>query len=385
MMGSSIGLGRAVVSLVAIKDNTALLKDLAGGAQVMAVVKANAYGHGLEPAARAAMAGGATHLGVARLEEALELSRQLGPDGPPILTWIYSHEAPLSLAVDRSIEIGVSSVAALAVVVRAARRVGQAARVHLKFDSGLGRGGATAFDWPALVKAGLAARAEGAVELAGMWSHFAYADEPGHPTVLAQELAFRDALALAGRLGAQFEVVHLANSAALLTGRPVTYDLVRPGLAIYGLSPIPDRAGPAELGLTPAMTLEADLTLVKRLPAGHGVSYGHIYVTKSETTIGLVSLGYADGIFRTASGRASVQVAGRRIPMAGRVCMDQFMVDLGPDATEREGERVVLFGPGWDGEPTAQDWAEAAGTISYEVVTRIPAHVPRVYQGSEKL
>ena len=373
--------GRAVVSLEAIKHNVACLLGMAGGANLMAVVKANGYGHGMVPVARAAMAGGATYLGVAQVSEALDLAASLGPDRVPIMAWLYGEAAPIATALEEGIDLGVSSVEALTRVVTAAHITGRTATVHLKLDSGLGRSGAPASLWENLVRCALAAEAEGAIRALGMWSHFAYADAPNHPTVVAQEEAFAQGLALARRLGARFELNHLANSAALVTGRPVTYDMVRPGLAIYGLSPIPDQASSVKLGLVPAMTLESELVLVKPLPKGHGVSYGHIYHTPCDTVTGLVPLGYGDGVFRSASGRAQVQVAGRLVPQVGRICMDQFVLDLGPGASEQAGEPVVLFGPGLNGEPTAQDWAEAADTISYEIVTRVPQHVPRVYTG----
>ena len=377
--------GRAVVSLEAIANNVSRLKAMAGGAGLMAVVKANGYGHGMVPVARAAMAGGATYLGAAQVYEALDLAVALGPDRVPIMAWLYGEAAPIAAALEEGIELGVSSVEALTRVVTAAHITGRTATVHLKLDSGLGRSGAPASLWENLVQCALAAEAEGAIRALGMWSHFAYADAPNHPTVVAQEEAFTQGLALARRLGARFELNHLANSAALVTGRPVAYDMVRPGIAIYGLSPIPEQASSAALGLVPAMTLESELVLVKPLPKGHGVSYGHIYHTACDTVTGLVPLGYADGIFRSASGRAQVQVAGRLVPQVGRVCMDQFVVDLGPGARESAGEPVVVFGPGLNGEPTAQDWADAAGTISYEIVTRIPQHVPRVYSGQAGL
>jgi alanine racemase len=218
----------------------------------------------------------------------------------------------------------------------------------------------------------------------GIWSHLAWADAPDHPTVVAQRDVFADAVALAERKGARLEVRHLANSAATLTRPDMHYDLVRPGLAVFGLSPVPQLGAPADFGLTPAMRFEAQLALTKSVPAGHGVSYGHAYVTTQDTTLAVVPVGYADGIPRHASGSADVagapvQVGDRWVGIAGRVCMDQFVLDLGPDANEVAGDVVVLFGPGTGGEPTAQDWAQAAGTISYEIVTRVGSRVPREY------
>ena len=222
------------------------------------------------------------------------------------------------------------------------------------------------------------AEAEGAVRVVGLWSHFAYADAPGHPTIARQAEVFRDAVAHAESAGIEPDVRHLANSAATLTAPEQHFDLVRPGIAVYGLSPVPDVGGPSAYGLRPAMTLAANLVLVKRAPAGSGVSYGHTYTTERETTLGLVPLGYADGVPRAGGNVGPVLAAGRRRTVAGRVCMDQFVLDLGDDAAA-VGDEVVLFGPGDDDGPTAQDWADATGTISYEIVTRVGPRVPRVY------
>jgi alanine racemase len=369
-----------VVDLEAIRANVAALRSRAGSAAVMAVVKADAYGHGLLPSARAALAGGATWLGVAQVAEALAL-RAAGIDAR-VLCWLYAPGGALAQAVRADVDVSVAALWALDEAVAAASG-GRAARVHLKVDTGLGRGGAGASDWPALVDAALAAEASGAVRLVGVWSHLAFADAPEHPTVRAQAEVFDEAVALATRRGARLEVRHLANSAGTLTTPEVRYDLVRPGLAVFGLSPVPDVAGPAAFGLRPAMSLRARLALVKAVSAGQGVSYAHAYTTSEPTTLALVPIGYADGVPRHASGTGPVLVAGRRRTVAGRVCMDQFVVDLGtsrPDAASA-GDEVVLFGAGDDREPTAQDWAEAAGTISYEIVTRVGARLPRRYTG----
>jgi alanine racemase len=371
---------RAVVDLAAIRANVETLVARAPSAQVMAVVKADGYGHGLVPSARAALAGGASWLGAAQIPEALAL-RAAGLDAR-ILTWLYAPGAPLAEVVAADVDVSVSAPWALDEVV-GARQVGRSARVHLKVDTGLGRSGAIPADFPALLDAALRAEASGEVRVVGIWSHFAWADAPQHPTVRAQAEVFAAMVGLAESRGARLEVRHLANSAATLTNPAVHYDLVRPGIAVYGLSPMPDLADPADLGLVPAMTLEAELALVKRVPAGHGVSYGHLFSTAAETTLGLVPLGYADGIPRHASERGPVLVGDRRLTVAGRICMDQFVLDLGPEARESAGDRVVLFGPGTAGEPTAEDWARASGTIGYEIVTRIGARVPRVYLGAE--
>jgi alanine racemase len=370
------------VDLCAIRDNVASLRQRVDNRPVMAVVKADGYGHGLVPAARAARSGGADWLGVAVLDEALAL-RATGDEGR-ILSWLAAPGERWSEAIAAGVDVSAYSVEQLAEICAAARACGTPAAVQLKVDSGLGRGGATQADWPALVAAARQAESEGVVGVTGVWSHLAYADEPDHPTIGAQERAFEAALAQAESAGLRPELRHLANSAATLTRPSAWYDLVRPGLAIYGLSPVPDRGTPADLGLRPAMSLRARLALVKRAPAGHGVSYGHAYTTPRETTLGLVPLGYADGVPRHASSRAPVLAAGRQRTIAGRVCMDQFVLDLEDDEAHA-GDEVVLFGPGEHGEPTAQDWAAAAGTISYEIVTRIGTRLARHYLGEQEI
>jgi alanine racemase len=262
----------------------------------------------------------------------------------------------------------------------AARETGRAARVHLDVDTGLSRAGAVASDWIALVDAGLEGVAEATIEPVGVWSHFAMADSPHHPTVRGQLQSFKDALAAAERRGWHPEVRHLANSAATLATPDAHFDLVRPGISIYGLSPGPEVGTAAELGLEPAMTLTAPVVLAKRVPAGSGVSYGHRYTTSAETNLALIPLGYADGVPRHATNVAEVLIAGRRRRISGTVCMDQFVVDVGDDEVAA-GDEVILFGPGHHGEPTAQDWAQAIGTINYEIVTRVGARVTRRYPG----
>jgi alanine racemase len=372
--------GEVVVDLDAVAGNVGALSRAAGGTPVMAVVKADAYGHGLVPVARAALAGGAAWLGVAQVAEALTL-RAAGIRAP-VLTWLAVPGGDLGDAVAAGVDVGVAAPWALEEAAAAGRAAGTPARVHLKVDTGLGRGGATPDEWPALVEAALDREADGDVRVVGAWSHYAWADAPGHPTVASQTERFRAAVELAERRGARLDVRHLANSAATLTNPDARFDLVRPGLAVYGLSPVPDVASAPALGLRPAMTLRSRLALVKRVPAGHGVSYGHAYTTPRDTLLGLVPLGYADGLPRHASGTGPVAVGPTRTRVAGRVCMDQVVVDLGPDSTARAGDDVVLFGPGDDGGPTAQDWADAAGTISYEIVARVSPRLPRRYTGS---
>lgn len=373
----------AVVDLDAIAANVAVLDAHAGAAGVMAVVKADAYGHGLVPSARAALAGGAAWLGVAQLSEGLAL-REAGIDAP-LLAWLTVPGDRFADAVRRGVDIGVSAPWTLDEVVAAARATGVTARVHLKVDTGLSRNGVTLADLPDLLAATLRAQAEGAVRLVGIMSHYAWADAPEHPTVQAQTAAFTEAVALAERAGARLEVRHLANSAATVTNPAAAFDLVRPGIAVYGVSPVPDLRSPADLGLRPAMSLHGRVALVKHVPAGSGVSYGHEYTTDVDTTVALVPLGYADGIPRHAGSRGPLLLGGRRRTIAGRVCMDQVVVDLGdPHNADgvAAGDVAVLFGDGTGGTPTAQDWADAAGTISYEIVTRLGARVPRRHVGS---
>ncbi|WP_051639738.1 alanine racemase [Cellulomonas sp. URHE0023] len=379
---------RAVVDLAAIRGNVSALAAHAPAAQVMAVVKADAYGHGLLPSAKAAVAGGATWLGAAQVGEALEL-RRLGVAGPRILTWLYAPGAPLQDAIEADIDLTVSARWALDEVADAARAVGQTARVQLKVDTGLSRNGLTPADLTALLPLARRLEAEGVIDVVGLWSHLAAADEPTHPSMKRQGEVFAEALQVVEAAGVRLEVRHLASSAATLTSPGTHFDLVRPGIAVYGLSPVPQLGGPEDFGLVPAMTVEAELANVKRVEKGSGVSYSHLYVTERDTVLGLVPLGYGDGVPRHASGTqnhpgAPVRVGTRTVGVAGRVCMDQVILDLGHDATEQAGDRVELFGTGADGGPTAEDWARAAGTISYEIVTRLGARVPRVYVDSEE-
>ncbi|GAA1552894.1 alanine racemase [Actinomadura kijaniata] len=367
---------QARIDLDAISGNVALLRNRAAGAEVMAMVKAEAYGHGLVPAARAALAGGATWLGVAKVAEGLTL-RAAGVTGVPVLVGVSVPGEPYEEAVLADLDLCVGGRWLLEELAGVARRTGRAVRVHLEADTGMSRGGSGPADWPGLVDAALAAEAEGLVEVVGVMSHLACADTPDHPSVAAQVTTFTEMVERAEKAGLRPAVRHLANSAGLLTLPEARFDLVRPGIAIYGLSPIPERGS---FGLRPAMTLVSDVAACKRVPAGSGVSYGHTYHTGADTNLAVVPAGYGDGVPRHGSNLLEVLAGGRRHRIAGRVCMDQFMIDIG-DATLAVGDEVVLFGPGERGEPTAQEWADVLGTISYEIVTRIGSRVPRVYTG----
>ncbi|MFJ9725183.1 alanine racemase [Streptomyces sp. NPDC101209] len=373
---------RAEIDLAALRANVRTLRALAPGAQLMAVVKSEAYGHGAVRCARAAVEAGAGWLGTATPEEALAL-RRAGLPGR-IMCWLWTPGGPWREAVEADVDVSVSGMWALAEVTAAARAAGIPARVQLKADTGLGRNGCQpGRDWEELVAGALRAEAEGVLRITGLWSHFACADEPGHPSIAAQLALFRDMVGYAEEQGVRPEVRHIANSPATLTVPDSHFDLVRTGIALYGISPSPELGTPADFGLRPVMTLSANLALVKHVPGGHGVSYGHHYVTPGRTTLGLVPLGYADGIPRHASGSGPVLVGGKWRTVAGRIAMDQFVVDLGGDEPP-VGAEAVLFGPGDRGEPTAEDWAQAAGTIAYEIVTRIGTRVPRVYVNEEQ-
>jgi alanine racemase len=367
---------RAEIDLAALRANVRALRARAPRAALMAVVKSDAYGHGMVPCAKAALAAGATWLGTATPHEALAL-REAGIRSR-VMCWLWTPGGPWREGIEADLDMAVSGLWALTEVTAAAREAGRPARIQLKADTGLGRNGCQPADWPELVAAALAAEAEGTVEVTGLWSHFACADEPGHPSIAAQMDVFRQMVAYAEKAGIEPEVRHIANSPATLTLPETHFDLVRTGIAMYGVSPSPELGTPADFGLRPVMTLVASVALVKQVPAGHGVSYGHHYVTTDETTLGLIPLGYADGIPRHASGRGPVLVGGEWRRVAGRVAMDQFVVDLGGQKIP-EGTEALLFGPGDRGEPSAEDWAQAADTIAYEIVTRIGTRVPRVF------
>ncbi|MEV8587816.1 alanine racemase [Streptomyces sp. NPDC051180] len=369
---------RAEIDLGALRANVRTLRArVAPHVRLMAVVKADAYGHGAVPCARAALEAGADWLGTATPQEALAL-RAAGITDVPVMCWLWTPGDPWDRGIEAGLDMSVSGMWALREVVAAAEATGRRARIQLKADTGLGRNGCQPADWPELVTEALKAEAQGLVKVTGLWSHFACADEPHHPSIAAQLDVFRSMLDLAEKAGVEPEVRHIANSPATLTLPEAHFDLVRPGIAMYGVSPSPELGTSAELGLRPVMALKGSIALVKEVPAGHGVSYGHHYVTERETTLGLVPLGYADGVPRHASGRGPVLVGDTVRTVAGRVAMDQFVVDLGGDTPE-PGTEAVLFGSGERGEPTAEDWAVAADTIAYEIVTRIGARVPRVY------
>ena len=361
----------AIIDLDRITANVKHLKALAG-VDLMAVVKADAYGHGLVPVAHAALAGGANSLGVALLEEAITL-REAGITAP-ILAWLVPPGSDYKMAVDHDIELAASSIIALEEIsaVKSTKR----ARVHLEVDTGMTRGGFLS-EWGKLD-----AHHVTNVDIVGIFSHFARADEPGQEQNDLQRQRFKEMIATLESFGFTNIVRHLSNSAATLKDGDSRFNMVRTGIAIYGLTPDVSTLGTsASLGLKSAMTVRAKLHLVKEVPANSPVGYGATATTQRETKLGIVALGYADGIPRTAQG-AGIFVHGTRAPIIGRVSMDQFVVDLGPDSQAISGEWVEVFGDGRAGGYTAEEWGSASGSINYEIVTRIGPRVPRIYRSS---
>ena len=410
--------GQVIVDLKALRDNMRTLvarvcKDLQPGQnapEVMGVVKADGYGHGLIPSALAALAGGATWLGTAQPYEALRL-RAAGIDSSccHILTWLTS--APTTRFADlitADIDISVGSVDSLDAVAFAARKLGKPARVHVKVDTGFGRNGFTPAGFSAALEKLKQYSSEGVIEVIGQWSHLAVADSPDVPEFVdatdRQIQQFHEFTKRMSEAGLAPKIRHLANTAATLNRPEIHFELVRPGIGLYGYEPDPAMGDSQTYGLQPAMTLQAQLGTVKAVEEGHGISYGRTYLTPNNTSTAIVPLGYADGILRSASGfdmqgarhvdkqggpvRVETNKGARILNVSGRVCMDQFIVDLKGDAAELgvlEGNTVTLFGPGRGlefAEPTADDWAEAAGTISYEIMTGIGARVPRLYRNA---
>jgi alanine racemase len=333
----------------------------------MAVVKADGYGHGALPVARAALEAGATWLGSCSLAEALDLRN--GGVTARIMSWLDVPETDLAAGVEADIDLSASSVRELAAIIDGARRVGRPGRVHLKIDTGLSRNGCQPRDWQDLVDGAAKAQSDGLVEVVGVWSHLACADEPDHPATDRQAARFATAYDIALAAGLH-PLRHIANSAATLNRPDLHFDLVRVGIAMYGLNPLPSKEN-----LRPAMTFRSSVALTKRVDEGESVSYGHTWTTTKDTNLALVPVGYADGISRALSNRMDVWLAGRRRPVVGRVCMDQIVVDCGDDVVN-PGDEVILFGDGTRGEPTATEWANVLDTIDYEIVTGM--YRPRV-------
>ncbi|WP_296195472.1 alanine racemase [uncultured Microbacterium sp.] len=365
-------LREAVIDTDAIADNIRHLGRLTG-TEIIAVVKADGYGHGAVRAARAALAGGASRLGVAGVDEALAL-RRAGIDAP-ILAWLHGPDTSFAEPVRLGIEIGVSSMDQLQRVADAVP--GRVAGVHLKIETGLSRNGVAPADWPAVVSEAARLERVGRIRVIGLFSHLSGTSSADDLDALAR---FREAERIAEASGLRPPLRHLAATAAAISLPETRLNCVRIGIGMYGLSPLEGRTS-SDLGLRPAMTLRAPVAAVRRVPAGAGVSYGYDHRAETETTLALVPLGYADGVPRQASGRGPVVIGGQRYRVAGRVAMDQIVVDVG-DAPVRVGDEAVLFGDPTLGFAAASEWADAAGTIDYEIVTRIGARVTRTEAGA---
>ncbi|MDN3311582.1 alanine racemase [Microbacterium oryzae] len=365
----------AVIDRAAIVHNVRHLRELAGTREFIAVVKADAYGHGAETAARAALEGGATRLGVAEIPEALAL-RAAGVDAP-IIAWLHDPNEDFVAAAAARVELGVSRLPQLEAIASAGDTAGMGApRVHLKVETGLGRNGLAPADWAEAFAEAARLERGGRLVVEGVFSHLSGTSEADD---LDQVRVFEGALAGASEAGLAPAIRHLAATAAAIRLPAARFDAVRVGLGIYGLSPFDD-ATPADLGLRPVMTLTGRVAAVRRVPEGQGVSYGYVHRTACETTLALVPLGYADGIPRQASDVAPVAIRGERLRVCGRIAMDQFVVEAG-DLPVEVGDEVVLFGDPTAGAPAVEEWAEAASTINYEIVTRIGPRVARRVTG----
>ncbi|AAT89710.1 alanine racemase [Leifsonia xyli subsp. xyli] len=361
-----------VVDLDAVSANVVRLRERAGTPHLMAVVKADAYGHGAVESACAALAGGADWLGVADLSEASQL-RAAGIEAP-LLAWLHDPDEDFVAAIAAGVDIGVSSLAHLEAA--AAAGGGSPAFVQLKLETGLSRNGLPEEQWEAVFARAHELERSGRIVVRGVFSHLSNASPAEDRAAIA---AYERGLARAEAAGLAPELRHIAASAAAISLPEARFTLVRLGLAIYGLSPF-GAASATELGLRPALTLRARVAAVRRVPAGKGVSYDYTYRTERETTLALVPVGYGDGLPRHASNLGPVSIGGERFRVSGRIAMDQFVVDVG-DAPVAVGDEVVLFGDPARGVPGADDWAAAAETINYEIVTRLGGRLRRTFRG----
>lgn len=365
----------ADINLDAFAANLRRMRELTAAEQLIAVVKADAYGHGALACARAAVAAGADMLGVADLEEALAL-RAAGVEAP-ILAWLHGERTEFSAAIELGVSIGVSSIGVLERVSADASRLQRRALVHLKAETGLNRGGVREAEWHALVTLAKQAETAGQIVVEGIWSHLANASIESNR---AQGERLFAALETARAAGLEPRYVHIAASEGALTDPALRFNAVRIGISLYGLTPTRHSEPASVWGLQPVMSLRSEVVLLSPLPAGEGVSYGHDWFAPADTRIALVPFGYADGLPRAASGRAEVAINGRRYPVRGRIAMDQIMVEV--DDEVRLGDEVTLWGNPAEGAPTADDWAAWSGTIGYELVTKIGRRVRyRVHGG----
>ncbi len=373
----------AIIDLGAIEANIKYL-IAKSGKPALAVVKADAYGHGLIPVAKRAIQAGATWLGVALLEEAIAL-REHGVTAP-IIAWLTPISDDFKSAVTNNIDIAIASIPHLQMIIEAGVAVRKTPRIHLEVDTGMSRGGAL-LEWSELVQATADAVNAGRIKIIGIWSHFARADEPGHEFNRVQRERFIKAVSDAEALGVKPEIIHLSNSAATINDADSHFDLVRLGIAMYGLSPDVNTMGDStQLNLKPALKLRAKVHLVKAVPAGSQVGYGGVGITKVDTKLAVIAMGYADGVPRNANSLAGVLIGNKMSPIIGRISMDQFVVDLGKESQTRSGDWAYLIGSEKgdsytsDTCYTADSWAAACGTINYEIVTRLGPRVKRIYK-----
>ncbi|KAA9149112.1 alanine racemase [Microbacterium lushaniae] len=358
----------ARIDVEAIADNVRHLRRLTD-AEIIAVVKADAYGHGALRCAVAALQGGASRLGVAEIAEALRLRRE--GITAPILAWLHAPGTSFAEAVEQDIEVGVSGIDQL-LQAAAAASGDRPAAVHLKIDTGLSRNGVPPAEYRVVFAEAARLERIGRLRVVGLFSHLSNASAADD---LAALRVFEEAVVEAASLGLNPPLRHIAATHAAIALPETRLGCVRIGIGLYGLSPFADRTS-ADLGLRPAMTLRAAVAAVRRVPAGQGVSYGYAFRAPRDTTLALVPLGYADGVPRQASGAGPVTIGGRRFSVAGRIAMDQFVVDVG-DTPVAVGDEVVLFGDPTLGVPSATEWADAAGTINYDIVTGIGPRVAR--------
>jgi alanine racemase len=359
------------VDLAAVAANTALIARRTAGA-VMAVVKADGFGHGAVEVARTALANGATALGVTSLAEAWPL-RDAGLEAP-LLSWLNAADADFATAIERRVDLAVPGLEHLTAVAAARGR----ARVHLHVDAGMARDGASPSGWRRLCQAARLWERRGAIDVVGIMGHLGCADVPTDPCNSLGRTRFAWALEVARSCGLRPAQRHLAATAATLTDPRTHHTMSRIGAGLVGIDPS------RTTGLRAALTLSAPLVSVRRARAGTPVGYGHTHVTAATTCLGLVPLGYADGLPRAASGRAELQVRGRRVPVVGRLSMDQAVVDLGTTGAE-VGDTVTVFGPGDAGEPTVGEWAAWSETLAHEIVTGIGARVSRRVRPAPRL
>ncbi|MEN9713475.1 MAG: hypothetical protein RLZZ164_139 [Actinomycetota bacterium] len=368
-----------VIDLDAIVANLAAFKKISGGAKVMGVVKANAYGHGMIDVAKKLQSVGIDYLGVADVAEAL-LLRDHGVESP-LLCWLHGPGENFEAALQANVEIGVSNLEQLDRVAEAAQTLSRVAKIHLKVDTGLSRNGATMAEWGLLVQGALDLAAQQTVKVVGVFSHLSSTSEADDR---AQIAAFDAAVQQARDAGLEFELRHLTASDGTISYPNLGYEMVRIGVGLYGLSPFAGHSG-AEYGLKPAMTATSVVVQTKEVEAGVGVSYGYLYKTSKPTTLALIPVGYAEGLPRNASDQdgpvAEVSINDKRYPVLSRIAMDQFVVDVGDDEVA-VGDKVILFGDASQGVSTADDWAAAASTINYEIVTRMGGRFTRKYLGS---